>query len=57
MVKVLILSQFNYQTFPIVPGMILVDQKDLDQIGKTRCFDITNNCVIPYTPEQSEDNV
>ena len=52
MVKVLILGQFDYQTFPIAKGMIKVSEEDLKQIGITKCFDVENQCVIDYTPEQ-----
>ena len=52
MIKVLILSQFDYQTYPIVKGMINVSNSDLEQIGKTKCFDVESKKVIDYTPEQ-----
>ena len=51
MIKVLIYSKFEYQTYPIVEGMIKVNKTDLDQIGRTKCFDVENQCVIDYTPE------
>ena len=52
MIKILILSKFEWQTFPIVKGMINVSKEDLEQIGKTKCFDVENKKVIDYTPEQ-----
>lgn len=55
MIQVLILSKFDYQTFPIVDGMINVRNKDLKQIGITKCFDVENQCVIDYTPENEAE--
>ena len=55
MVKVKILSQFDYQTFPLVDGMIDVAKEDLEQIGITKCFDVENQCVIDYTPSNEEE--
>ena len=52
MIKIKILSKFGYQTFPIVKGMINVSKVDLEQIGITKCFDVDNNKVIDYTPEE-----
>ena len=54
MTKVKILSQFEYQTYPIVEGMIKVKDSDLKEIGKTKCFDVENQCVIDLhqNPEQ-----
>lgn len=54
MKKVFILSQFDYQTFPIVEGMIDVSKEDLDQIGITKCFDVENQCVIDYDPSEEK---
>ena len=56
MIKVFILSKFDYQTYPIVSGMIKVKESDLDQIGKTKCFDVENQCIIDYTPEPEPEN-
>ena len=51
MIKVKIYSKLEYQTYPIVEGMIKVKESDLKEIGKTKCFDVENQCVIDYTPE------
>lgn len=51
MIKVLILGNFDYQTFPIVKGMINVSKEDLEQIGIAKCFDVENKKVIDYVPE------
>ena len=56
MIKVLIISKLEYQTFPIVEGMIEVSQENLEQIGITKCFDVENQCVIDYTPPKEEEN-
>ena len=53
MVKLKILSPFEWQTFPLVKGMIKVSEEDLAQIGITKCFDVENQCVVDYTPEQN----
>ena len=50
-VQVKILGKFDYQTFPIVEGMIKVEENDLKEIGKTKCFDIENQCIIDWQPE------
>ena len=55
MVKVKILGQFDYQTYPEVAGMIKIKESDLKQIGITKCFDVENQCVIDYTPEQEQE--
>ena len=43
-----ILSQFNCQSYPLDNTAIEVSLEDLEQIGKTKCFDVENNCVIDY---------
>lgn len=50
-IQIKILNQFDWQTFPIVEGMIKVKESDLEQIGKTKCFDVENQCIIDWTPE------
>ena len=57
MIKVKILSQFDYQTYPIVKGMIKVSKSDLEQIGITKCFDVENQCVIDYTPDEPDQTI
>lgn len=46
--KILILDKFSYQTFPITDNMIEVDEQDLEQLGKTKCFDVENKCIVDY---------
>ena len=50
--KVYIISKFACQTYPIKKGMITISKEDFEQIGRTKCFDVENQCVIDYTPEQ-----
>ena len=53
MIKVKILGQFDYQTFPIVEGMIKVKESDLKLIGISKCFDVENQCIIDWQPEEN----
>lgn len=54
MIKIYIMDKLSYQTYPIVSGMIKVKETDLKEIGKTKCFDVENQCVIDYTPEDDK---
>ena len=54
MIKVKIYNKFDYQTYPECDGMIKVKESDLKEIGKTKCFDVENQCVIDFTPETPE---
>ena len=54
-VQIKILGKFNWQTYPIVEGMIKVKQSDLDEIGISKCFDVENQCIIDWTPESEQD--
>lgn len=51
MIKVFIFDKFDYQTFPIIDGMIKVKESDLKEIRKTKCFDVENQKIIDYQPE------
>ena len=51
--KVKILDKFNCINFPLDETAIEVSEGDLLQIGKTKCFDLDNNCVIEY--DNTED--
>lgn len=46
--KVKILDNLNYQTFPIVDGMVEIDESTLHQIGSTLQFKGTDGSVEPY---------
>lgn len=48
-----IISKFNCQSFPLDNTAIEVSQEVLDNIGKSYCFDVENNKVIPY--DNTED--
>lgn len=50
---VVINTKFNCQSFPLNDNAIWVSNEDLKQIGKTKCFDVENNCVIDY--DNTED--
>ena len=52
MIKIKILSKFDYSTFPITERMILVDESVLKEIGITKCFDVDKNIVIDYDNSQ-----
>lgn len=53
--EIKILDKFNYMILPKVDGMIEVDVETLELISNKEkyCFDVENNCVIPY--DNSED--
>lgn len=46
--KVKILDNLNYQTYPIVDGMVEVDDIVLKEIGNTLQFKGTDGSVVPY---------
>lgn len=46
--KVVILGKFISQSFPLTDNAVEIDDETLKQIGKTKCFDVENNCVIDY---------
>ena len=46
--KIKILGQLSYQSFPETDDMIEVDDELLKQIGKTKCFDVNKQKVIDY---------
>ena len=45
---IVITGKFTCRSKPLNEKAIFVSQEDLDQIGKTKCFDLENNCVIDY---------
>ena len=46
--KVKILSEFEYQTFPVDDNDIEIEEDILKEIGKTKKFDVLNNKVVNY---------
>lgn len=48
MIKIKILDEFHYQSFPIVEDMIEVEDDVIVEIGKTKKFDIEKNTVVDY---------
>lgn len=45
---VVIVDKFHCQNFALNEKSIYVSKEDLEQIGKTKCFDVQHNCVIDY---------
>ena len=42
-------DKFSYQIIPLTDIQIVVTREELQAIkNKTKCFDVENNCVIPY---------
>lgn len=50
--KVKILSEYEYQSFPIVNGMVDVKEEDLKLIGVGKKFDLTTNTIVEDTTYQ-----
>ena len=46
--KVFILGEFSYQSFPEVDGMVEVDKTLLDRIGIDKKFDTVNKTIVDY---------
>ncbi len=55
MIKVLILGKFDYQTFPIVDGMVEVDENELSQISFTKQFDVENKRIIDIVEDNNQE--
>lgn len=55
MKKVKILNEYDYQTYPFVEGMIEVSETDLENIGKTKKFDVENQRVIDIEADELEE--
>lgn len=53
-VKVKILGQFDYQTYPITDDMVEIPDADIQAVRvRTKCFNDERNGVIDYTPPKS----
>ena len=50
--KVKILDIYSYQSFPIVEGMVEVNEEDLKLIGLGKKFDLINNTIVEDTSYQ-----
>lgn len=50
--KIKILGQFSFQSFPIADDMVEVDDELLKEIGKTKCFDLETSTIIDYDNSQ-----
>lgn len=51
--KIKILDTYSYQSFPIVDGMIEVNEEDLKLIGNGKKFDLTTNTIVEDTEYQA----
>lgn len=51
--KIKILYEYSYQSFPIVDGMVEVNEEDLKLIGLGKKFDLTTNSIVEDTEYQS----
>lgn len=51
--KIKILDNISYQTYPITDDMIEVDETLLTEIGKTKQF--VNNNIVDYEPIKNDD--
>ena len=51
-----ILSPLSYQTYPLVVGMVEIEDELLTQIGKNKCFDVESQKVIDYSPDNTKTN-
>lgn len=51
--RVTIFDKFTYYTIPETDHMVEINDEYLPLIGKTKCFDVENQCVIDY--DNSED--
>lgn len=52
--KVKIIDKFAYQSFPCTEDMVDIDDKDIEQIGVTKCFDVENKKVVDYVCEDEQ---
>ena len=50
--KVKILDTYSYQSFPIVDGMVEVNEEDLKLIGVGKKFDLDTNTIVEDTTYQ-----
>jgi len=51
-------SRFNAQSFPLVKGQVIkLTQEELDEIGKTKQFDLENLRIIDYDPETDPEAI
>lgn len=46
--KIKILNEFDYQTYPLDSSTIEVSEQVLEQIGITKCFDLDTMSVVDY---------
>lgn len=51
--KIKILNEYNYQTFPIVDDMVEIDETNIDKIGNGYKFDLATKTIVEDTTYQS----
>ena len=51
--KIKILDTYSYQSFPLVDGMVEVNEEDLKLINKGKKFDLTTNSIVEDTEYQA----
>ena len=47
--KIKILDEYNYQTFPIVADMVEIDETNIDKIGNGYKFDLATKTIVEDT--------
>lgn len=50
--KIKILNEYGYQSFPIVDGMVEANEEDLKLIGVGKKFDLSTNTIVEDTTYQ-----
>jgi ligand-binding sensor protein len=55
-IKVLIKNEYDYQTFPIVDGMVEVDENELSQVSITKQFDVENKRIIDIVEDNNQES-
>ena len=55
-IKILIKNEYDYQTFPIVDGMVEVDENELSQVSITKQFDVENKRIIDIVEDNNQES-
>lgn len=55
--KIKIIDEFSYQSFPITDDMVEIDENDIQQIGITKCFDTKNKKAIDYVNLKANEEI
>lgn len=54
--KIKILNEYSYQTFPIVEDMIEINDSNIEKIGNGYKFDLTTKTIVEDTTYQEAKN-